>query len=173
MRYLSALFEIAREKGVIEEVQEAFVSISAAVRESPEFKDFLSNPRIGRAEKKKTLMGLLEGAPALIRDFVSLLVDKGREEILVFAGEEFGNLVRDSKNVLVAKVEATKVYDDAFWGELKKHLGRATGKEIELVMEQNEDLLGGVRIIMGSKMIDASLRTRLETMRRSLKGGKA
>ena len=171
MRYLNALFEICRERETVEDVLGVLVSLSGAIEESRELRDFLFNPRMGRNEKKKVLLNLLDGAPRLARDFACLLVDKGREEVLSYAGEEFGNLLRDSRNVLVAQVQAATGLDEGFKEDLKKRLGSATGKNIELVQEVKEELLGGVRVIFGSRMIDASLKNRLENMRRHLKGG--
>jgi F-type H+-transporting ATPase subunit delta len=173
LRYLSALFDICRERNTVEDVLGVLVSLSGAIEESRELKDFLFNPRIARKEKKTVLLNLLEGAPALARDFACLLVDKGREEVLGFAGDEFKNLLRDSRNVLIAQVQAARVLDEAFKDELKKRLDAATGKKVDLVEEVKEELLGGVRVILGSKMIDASLKNRLENMRRALKGGEA
>ncbi len=173
LRYLSALFDICRERDVVDEVGDVFASLSGAMNESRDLHDFLLNPRISRKEKKRVLLSLLEGSPGLAKDFACLLIDKGREGILVYAGEEFGNLLRNSMNIMVAKVQAARGFDEAFKEKLKTRLANLTSKNIELVEEIDEDLLGGVRVIFGSKMIDASLRNRLEKMRRSLKSGTA
>lgn len=173
LRYLSALFDICRERNVVDEVGEVYASLSDAMSESRELHDFLLNPQINRNEKKRVLLSLLEGAPSLAKDFACLLIDKGREGILVFAGEEFGNLLRASNNIMVAKVQTARAFDETLQQDLKERLANVTGKNIELVEEIKEDLLGGVRVIFGSKMIDASLRNRLEKMRRTLKGGTA
>jgi len=173
LRYLSALFDICRERNVVDEVGDVFTSLSGAVNESQELHDFLLNPRINRNEKKKVLLNLLDGAPSLAMDFACLLIDKGREGILVYAGEEFANLLRDSNNIMMAKVQAVRAFDENLKEDLKGRLANLTGKNIELVEEIKEDLLGGVRVIFGSKMIDASLRNRLDKMRRTLKGGTA
>ncbi len=173
LRYLSALFDICRERNVVDEVGDVFASLSGAMKESQELHDFLLNPRINRNEKKRVLLNLLDGAPSLAKDFACLLIDKGREGILVFAGEEFGNLLRDSNNIMVAKVQAVRAFDETLKQDIKGRLANVTGKNIELVEEIKEDLLGGVRVIFGSKMIDASLRSRLDKMRRTLKGGLA
>jgi len=173
LRYLNALFEICRELEAVEEVLGVLVSLSGAIEESGDLRDFLFNPRMGRKEKKRVLINLLDGAPPLARDFAGLLVDKGREEVLSYAGEEFGNLLRASRNVLVAQVQVAHALDGGVREDLRKHLGAATGKNVELIEEIKKELLGGVRVIFGSRMIDASLKNRLEKMRRHLKGGRS
>ncbi len=173
LRYLSALFDICRERNTVDEVGDVLASLSGAMKESQELHDFLLNPRINRSEKKRVLLNLLEGAPSLAKDFACLLIDKGREGILVYAGAEFGNLLRDSNNIMIAKVQVARAFDEPFKEGLRGRLANLTGKNIELVEEIKEDLLGGVRVIFGSKMIDASLRNRLDKMRRTLKGGTA
>jgi F-type H+-transporting ATPase subunit delta len=173
MKYLSALFDICREQGVVEDVRDNLIALSGLMSESRELKDTLLDPRIGRSAKKKLLLRILEGSVSIVRDFVCLLVDKGRENVLEYAGEEFAGLLRESRNLLVAKVESACELDEQTKQDLMARLGALTGKDVELVEERADDLLGGVRIIFGSKMIDGSLKNRLKNMSRALKGGVA
>jgi len=171
LKYLSALFDLCEQKGIVEEIKESLVSLSRLAEESQELREFIHNPRAGKKEKKRVLLEILEGGHPLFLNFVCLLVDRGREGVLLFAGDEFSNLLRQSENVLMAHVETVHDFDDAFRADLKARLGSLTGKTIELVEKKNEELLGGIRVIFGSKMIDASVKSRLESMRRILKGG--
>ncbi len=173
LRYLSALYKICQEREIVSEVKDVLHALSRAVEESHETREFLLNPRI-RAEKKKAiLLKLLDGSPDLLRDFVCLLIDKGRLGILLYAGEEFENLYREANNMLVAKVQAAGDLDDSFRANLAQQLSSLTGKSVQLAEEKVEELIGGVRVVFGSKMIDASLKGRLERMRRAFKGGSA
>lgn len=173
LRYLSALFQISREREIVGDVKDVLTAFSAALEQSLETREFLLNPMVRADQKKAVLLTLLEGASPLVRDFVCLLVDKGREGVLLYAGEEFDNLYREANNMLVAKVQAAGDLDDSFRDDLSKQLASATGKKVQLVEEKIKELLGGVRVVFGSRMIDASLKGRLERMRRALKGGSA
>ena len=171
LRYLSALFDLCREQGIVEDVRDNLATLSGLMEEDPKFREVLLDPRIGRERKKNLIRRIFAGSVSIVGDFVCLLIDKGREEVLEYAGEEFARILRESRNILVAKVQSAVGLDEAFREELKIRLEGLMGKSIELVEERNEELLGGVRVILGSRMIDASLRARLENMRRALGGG--
>jgi F0F1-type ATP synthase delta subunit len=80
------------------------------------------------------------------------------------AAEEFGRLDRDARGVVVARVQTVARMSDEMRGSVRARLEEATGKSVELVEEQMPDLIGGVRVLIGSKMYDGSVRRRLDDL---------
>lgn len=169
LRYVTPLFELAREKQCIEEVEGGIKAISQFLVESPDFKSALLNPQIPAKKKKDIILKVTEDFNSMLRNFFCLLIDKGREQVFLFLEQEFGRLLRESRNLVSACVESPVPLEGEFKQALSQRLAEMTGKSVELTEEVKPELIAGVRILMGSKMLDGSLKARLEGMRRHLK----
>ena len=168
IRYARALFEIAKERGLVDRVEQDLESIGNMLGSSAEFRAYLLSPRIAQGEKKKAVAAMMSNADPLSIDFVQLLIDKRREDSLVEIAKMFLDLKRQAAGIVHARVETVTELDERLMGDLKAKLEEITGKHVELETELNEDLLGGMRIHLGSKLIDGSLKRRLDALREKL-----
>lgn len=165
IRYVKALFAAAQKKGAVDQVLSELGQLAGLFQGSADLRAAVSNPRIPAETKKKVLAAAgLGSALPLVQDFVGLCLDRGRPGVVLEAAEEFSRLVRDARGVVVARVQTvTKMSDDMRRSVLAK-LEEVTGKTVELVEEEVPELLGGVRILIGSRMYDGSVRRRIDDL---------
>jgi F-type H+-transporting ATPase subunit delta len=174
LRYITPLFELAREKDVVDDVMGGIKAFNALFDESVELRSVLLNPRIQKQKKKEIVLKITEeGFLPLLRDFFCLLVDKGRESVFPFLDQEFTRLFRESRNIVSATVESPVPLGDEYKESLASRFAEQTGKTVELIEERRPELIAGVRITVGSRMLDGSLKARLEGMRRHLRESSA
>jgi F-type H+-transporting ATPase subunit delta len=170
LRYVKPLFELAREESILDEVCDDLQAFAQLLKESRDLEAILLNPQISARQKKQIILKLTEeGTTPLVRDFFCLLVDKGRERFFPYLAKEFEKLLQESKNQVSATVQSPVPLREELKQKLSERFEALTGKTVELVEELKPDLIAGVRILMGSRMLDGSLKARLEGIRRHLK----
>jgi F-type H+-transporting ATPase subunit delta len=167
--YAVALYETARDKGVVGEVLQGLKAIYGAW-EDKSFRDFFTSPRVPRPVKIKGMEAALQGrvAPHVL-NFIKVLIDKGREPQFDNILSAF-NMYRDqAENRVHAWVDAGSDFNEAEKNELKAALSSASGgKEVVLHYNHKPELLGGARVRLGDKLIDNTLRTRLAHLAQAL-----
>ena len=169
LRYVTPLFELARDKGILEDVERVVKAFSSLLKESPDLKEVLLNPMISAEKKKEVIIRLTQDDPVpLVEDFFCLLVDKGREPVFLDMDSVFTKLLQEASNIIPATVQSPVALDESLKNELTGRFEQMTGKTVELTEEIKPDLIAGIRVLLGSKMLDASLKTRLQGMRRHL-----
>jgi len=168
-RYARALHELAASAGSVEAVGRSLSALSEVIGDNPELAAHLSSPERTRESKKRVLLALL-GADVddLARRTVLLLADRGRAGVVGDLARAWNHIVMETQGLQVAQVTSAVPLDDETRAQLVAQLGKITGKTISLEESVDADLLGGVRILLGSKMIDGSLRRRLESLGESL-----
>jgi F-type H+-transporting ATPase subunit delta len=166
--YAQALFEAAKEKGRLEKVHEELDDFATAVAEVPELRAVLRNPQIEPREKARVLEELLGGADELLRNFLMLTAEKGRIADIEEISREFERLMAREERRL--DVELTTAYDlsDEEAREIIKQIEDASGRTVEATRSVDPALIGGLVLQAGSLRVDASVRGRLERLRREL-----
>ncbi len=173
IRYVKALFAAAEKAGSRAEVLTELQQLDGLLGGAPELVAALEDPRLPPAAKKKVLDAAgLESATPLLRDFVGLCLDKGRSEVVLEAAEEFQRLDREARGVVVARVQTVAPMDDAMRASVKAKLEELTAKSVELEEEVEPSLIGGLRIFIGSRMFDGSVRRRLDDLAAHLQGAR-
>lgn len=168
-RYANALFQLAHEQGTTEQVEAGLMDLDAVLRENEALRGQLGNPRIGRDAKRSILLQVMgDGVNDLLRRTVLLLVDKGRAGLLPSFAEVFNAVAMEASGRAVAQVTSATPLDDGARVKLREQLSRITGKTVSLTETVDESLLGGLRVVIGSRMIDGSLRRRLEQLQAQL-----
>jgi F-type H+-transporting ATPase subunit delta len=166
--YANALFEAALDEGRLDVVREQLAQLVAAEAEVPELRELLRNPQVDPRARAAALGDLLGGADELVRNFLLVLVDKGRADRLPEIGEELERLAAEHEGIVHAELTtAVELADD----EAEKLLGeieRASGRKVEATRTVDPDLIGGIVLQVGSHRLDASVRGRLERLRREL-----
>jgi len=166
--YARALYEAAAEQGRVEEVRHDLGEFVAAVEASPELRQFLLSAGISDERKIEVLMELTESGDELMRNFLRLLVDKGRESQLVNIYRAFVHLVEEAQGLVRVEVTSAVPLPESLQEALRSKLGASLQKTVELVLKVDQNVLGGIRLGIGDKVVDATIRQRLERLRQSL-----
>ncbi|MBI5187406.1 MAG: ATP synthase F1 subunit delta [Nitrospinae bacterium] len=162
-RYAKAFMETVLEQKLLDKVEGQLANVDKVCKDNPSFVQTLNNPLLAKDKKKALIEKIFSGSldPAL-RNFMSLLVDKRREHILPYLHEEFSRLADGHKNIVKAEVETVFFLSPQQVEGLKKKLSAISGKQVVINQSINPDIIGGLVITMGSKIIDASVVGRLK-----------
>jgi F-type H+-transporting ATPase subunit delta len=167
--YASALYETAREAGVIGDVHDGLKTIFDAWGDKT-FRDFFTSPRVPRAVKMRGMdEALKDRVVPQVLNFIKVLILKGREPQFDNIVQAFG-IYRDmAENRVHAWVDAGSEFNQAELDEIKQQLSAsAGGKDVVLHYNHRPELLGGARVRLGDKLIDNTLRTRLNHLAMAL-----
>ncbi len=167
-RYARALFEAAQERNRLEEVQRDLSDFVDAVREVPELRALLRDPVLDRRVKIAALSDVLAGSDELVRNFVLVLTEQGRAGELEETEREFERFLADETGRLSLELATAIELSDEEAGQIVQQIERASGRNVEATRRVDPDLLGGVVLQVGSLRLDASLRGRLDRLRREL-----
>jgi F-type H+-transporting ATPase subunit delta len=168
--YARALFEAAREKGRLEPVRDQLEQVVVAAAEVPELRELLRNPQLDPRARAAALEDVLAGGDELLRNFLLVLVDKGRIGGLEVIAQEFERLVAASEGVLSAELTTAIELSDDDERRLLKQIEDASGRKVEATRRVDPGLIGGIVLQVGSHRLDASVRGRLDRLRRTLVG---
>jgi len=171
-RYANALFELARDQKAIDAVSADLASLRRALETSADLARLMRSPVFSAADHAKALTAILDkmGANALTVKFVLLLAQKRRLFVLLQIIAAYERLVARSRGETEAEVTAARALGDSEIAELKSVLKSKLGKEPRLHTKIDPTLLGGLVVKVGSRMIDSSLRTKLDGLRAAMKG---
>jgi F-type H+-transporting ATPase subunit delta len=166
--YARALFEAAQESGRVEAVHRDLGAFADAVEGSPELAAFLSNPQVESVAKIGVLGELSDGADELVHNFLRLLAGKGRAGQIPGIRDEFQALVDRSQGRVAVELTTAYELSDAEAASIVSQIEQASGRTVEATRKVDPDLVGGMILQAGSLRVDASVRGRLERLRREL-----
>lgn len=166
-RWTAALFNLAQRQGALESVQQDVDRLAAEVSVQG-VRDWLVVGKGTIEERKAKLAPLVGGFHDVTRNLVHLLFDRGRQEVLIGLPEAFRQRLLEEEGAVEGVVEAAHELGEAERESLAAALGKRLGKRVLLSSRVNADLIGGVRVIVASRMIDFSVQGRLDTLRRKL-----
>jgi F-type H+-transporting ATPase subunit delta len=163
--YARTLFDAAKEKSRLAQVHEELSDFVQATRQVPELKALLENPEIDHRTKQAALEELLSGGEELVRNFLLVLVEKGRAPELDEIAREFDALVAAEERRL--EVELTTAYElsDAEAKEILSQIESQSGRQVDATRRVNPGIIGGFVLQAGSMRVDASIRGRFERLR--------
>ena len=166
--YARALFDAAKERSQLTEVREEFGDFVASLSEVPELQQLLRNPQVDPRTKVDLLGEILGGTHELVRNFLLLVGEKGRAGELERIHREFEALVAAEEKIL--DVELTTAFelseDDA--RSILGQIEQASGRRVRATRRVDPRLIGGIVLQAGSRRVDASVRGRLDRLRREL-----
>lgn len=168
--YAQALMSLAQQNNLTDQFGDTFRSLSSLLTLSKEFRDFVLNPVIKGEDKKAVLKQVMgnDANPYLV-NFIMLLVDKRRIVFLEPIVKQYLNLLRKlNQTVLAEVISATELSDEQRNNLVEKVKAIAEARDVELKTIVDPELIGGVIIKVGSKVIDASLRGQLRRISISL-----
>jgi F-type H+-transporting ATPase subunit delta len=168
--YARALFEAAQEKGRLEPVRDQLEQVVTAAAEVPELRELLRNPQLDPRARAAALEDVLAGGDELLRNFLLVLVDKGHIGELEVIAQEFERLVAAAEGVLSAELTTAIELSDDDERRLLTQIEDASGRKVEATRQVDPELIGGIVLQVGSHRLDASVRGRLDRLRRTLVG---
>ena len=166
--YARALYQAAKEEGRVEQVRRDLGEFVQAIDSSPELKRLLSAEEIADQKKTQVLMELTEGGDELMRNLLRLLVNKSRESELLGVHRAFIELVEQAQGLVHVEVVSAVPLTAPVQEALKKKVESSLQKTVELTLTVDKEILGGLRLRIGDKVADASVRYRLERLRELL-----
>jgi F-type H+-transporting ATPase subunit delta len=171
-RYANALFELAQDQKAVDTVSADLAGLRRALETSPDLARLVRSPVFSAEDHAKALKAILEkmGANTLTTKFVLLLAQKRRLFVLTHVIAAFESLLAKSRGETEAEVTAARALSDGEVAELRAVLKSKLGKEPRLHAKVDPSLLGGLVVKVGSRMIDSSLRTKLDGLRAAMKG---
>ncbi len=171
-RYATAVFDLAVEGNVLDAVAADFAALKAMMKASPDLTRLVKAPVFSRDDQKKGLGALLSqmGANPLTTQFIFLLAGKRRLFSLTDIIAAFDAMVARKKGETRAEVTSARPLSDAEVADLKQVLKAKLQREPKLETHVDPSLLGGLIVKVGSKMIDSSLRTKLNGLRTAMRG---
>ena len=171
-RYATALFGLARDEQQIDAVSRSLDSIEAATSESADFRALVTSPLIGRGDAGKTIRALVPslGLDPITGRFLGVLADNGRLAELKSVIRITRELASNHRGETTAEVTSAHPLGDDQIAALKTKLTARVGRDVAIDSKVDPTLLGGIVVRLGSQMIDASIRTKLNTLATAMKG---
>jgi F-type H+-transporting ATPase subunit delta len=171
-RYANAIFELAQEEKSVEVVGRDFIALRSLLEQNPDLARLVKAPVFSREEQARVMKSVLErmGASKLTVKFILTLTSKGRLFALVDVIRSFDRLIARLRGEVQAQVTSARALSDAETIELKAVLKAKLGRDPRLDTKVDPTLLGGLVVKVGSRMIDSSLRTKLNGIRVAMRG---
>ncbi len=170
-RYATAIFEIAQENDDLAGLETSLSDLAAALDQSAELRDLIASPLISRKDQKNAIVAIAEKmdlAPVL-RKSLALMAEKRRLFVVPQLITALRELLAAQRNEVVADVTSAKALTKAQTEKLASTLTKNVGKTVTINATVDESLIGGLVVKVGSKMIDTSIRARLNSLQNAMK----
>lgn len=169
--YARSLYEVAQEQGKTATVREQLAQFADAVAADRELQVFFFSPYFSSQEKSQGLDRALDGVDPSLRNFFELLIEKHRMPALFRIRRNFDQLSADDEGVLPVEITSAIALDPATADSLGNRIGDQTGRKVQLKTVVDPEIIGGLILRVGNQILDASIRTRLERLRRQVATG--
>ncbi len=168
-RYAGALFMSAKADNLLSEVAESYASINEVMSANRDLVTFLDSPQVAEAEKKQLVKSVFgERVEPLLINYFELLIDKNRIEFFQDIGEEFAALVEKEQGFARAIVTTAIELPQDLAEALKARLSDMTKSKIILEKKVEPEVIGGVCVTLGDKILDGTVRTNLDQLKKQL-----
>lgn len=171
-RYATALFELAVEQGQLDAVAEDLAGIETMLAESADLVRLIRSPLISRDAQARGIAAVLEraGCGDLVRHFAGVLARNRRLFALPRAIQDYRKLLARHRGETMAEVISATPLADAQLDQIRNALARAAGRDVVVNARVDEDLIGGLVVKLGSRMVDGSIRNKLKNLQFAMKG---
>ena len=169
--YARSLFQVAREQDKLDVVHEQLGELTDALGGNRELQVFFFSPYFSTQEKEEGLDKVVADADPTVRNFLGLLLEKHRMPALFRIRTRFDQLWQQENRVLPVSVTSAIRLDEDTVRQLGERIGERTGRRVELRSAVDPDILGGIVLQVGNNVLDASIRSRLDALRRNVARG--
>ena len=171
-RYASALFDLASEQGVVSAVESDLDQLGQAILGSADLAELIRNPQVSREALSKVMDGIagVLGLSELTKNFLGVLSANRRLGALPQIIRAFAAIAAAQRGEVTAEVTSAHALTDDQLKALEAKLKEREGRTVKIKTSVDPDLLGGLVVTIGSKRIDSSIRTRLNSLAQAMKG---
>lgn len=169
--YARSLFEVAREQDRLDVLREQVGQFADALDANRELAVFFFSPYFSTQEKQQALGRVLEGADQILLNFLALLIEKHRMPVIFRIRAEYERLWDEENRTLPVEITSAVELDQATTESLGRTIGERAGRKVALAARVDPDILGGIVVRVGNSILDASIRNRLEQLRRHVAQG--
>ena len=166
--YARSLFQVAKEQGKLDVVREQLGEFTDALDSNKDLQVFFFSPYFSTEEKKEGLTKAVEGADDVVLNFLGLLVEKHRMPLIFRARRAYDEQWEEEHKLLSVEVTSAVALDPAIVEQIGRRVGEQTDRKVELSSTVDPDILGGIVLRVGNSILDASIRNRLEQLRRQV-----
>ncbi len=166
--YARSLFQVAQEQDVLDDVHEQLGQFTDAVNESQDLQVFLFSPYFSATEKKESLGKVIEGADDNLFRFLELLAERHRMPVVFRVRRTFDDMWAEERKRLEVAITSAVELDEETVETIGKRIEEQTGRHVELESRVDPEVLGGLVLRVGNMVMDASVRNRLERLRKQV-----
>ena len=171
-RYAKAVFTVGSENGKLEDYNAALQAVATLYAENTDVVDALTNPLYPIELREKVMAGVVKSmdVDTVMGNFLNLLVEKKRADILPEIAEEFKVMVDEAQNISHGTVISAVELSDELHNKIQDTLEKLTGKKVELTTSVDPTIIGGMIAKVGDLVLDGSIKTQLAGLKESIKG---
>ncbi|HZC75774.1 MAG TPA: ATP synthase F1 subunit delta [Gaiellaceae bacterium] len=166
--YARSLFQVAAEKDRTDEIREQLGQLAGAMEEDRDLQVFFFSPYFSTKEKKEGLDKTISGADEIFVNFLKVLIENHRMPVIFRVRREYEVLWEEANRLLPVSVTSAVELDEATVSELRDRIAEQTGRRVEMSTHVDADILGGIVVRVGNSVLDASVRNRLDQLRRNV-----
>jgi F-type H+-transporting ATPase subunit delta len=169
--YARSLFEVAREHARLDELREQLGQFADALDSNRQLAVFFFSPYFSTKEKQDALGRVLDGADEILLNFLRLLIENHRMPVIFRARQQFEHMWERENKLLPVDITSAIELDQATTESLGKRIGERAGRKVKLAAHVDPEIIGGIVLRVGNSILDASIRNRLEQLRRHVAQG--
>ncbi len=169
--YARSLFEVAQSQNNVAEIREQLGLFADALAENRELQVFFFSPYFSTQEKIEGLGRAVTGANQTLSNFLTLLIEKSRTPAIFRIRRLFDQISADDEGILPVQITSAVPLDPATADSLGERIGKQTGRKVQASATVDPEIIGGLILRVGNQILDASIRTRLERLRRQVATG--
>jgi F-type H+-transporting ATPase subunit delta len=166
--YARALFEVAKENDVLDRTHDELGEFADALSENRELQVFLFSPYFSSEEKKQGVRRIVSDADERLLNFLELLAERHRMPALFRIRRNFDDMWADENKLLPVIVTSAVDLDEGLVQDIGKSIEEQTGRRVELSSKVDPAVLGGLQVRVGNMVLDATVRNRLEQLRKQV-----
>jgi F-type H+-transporting ATPase subunit delta len=166
--YAEALFQVARENGKLDAIRDQLAEFVGSLEANRELQVFFFSPYFSSQEKREGISRALDGAEPELVNFLELLAEKHRMPVIFRIRRLFDQLWAEENKLLEVEVTSAVELDPKIVERIGEEVGKQTGRKVELSSNVDEDILGGLVLRVGNMVLDASVRNKLERLRKEV-----
>ncbi len=169
--YARSLFEVAREHAKLDVLREQLAQFADALDANRQLAMFFFSPYFSSEEKQQALERAIEGAEETLLNFLKVLIENQRMPVIFRIRQEYQRLWDEENRTLPVEVTSAIALDQTTTESLARTIGERAGRKVTLEARVDPDILGGIVVRVGNSILDASIRNRLEQLRRHVAQG--
>jgi F-type H+-transporting ATPase subunit delta len=164
--YARSLFEVALEQGKLDVLREQLGQVVDALEEHRELQTFFFSPYFSTEEKQEALARVIEGGDPMLVNFLKLLIENHRMPVIFRIRHQYERLWEEENRTLPVEITSAVELDEQTTENLGRTIGERAGRKVTLSARVDPDIIGGIVLRVGNSILDASIRNRLEQLRR-------